>query len=157
MHKEMRRKDRLVTEENAREIIENSDYGMLCTASLSGEPYAVAVSHVLHENSIYFHCAQEGRKIENIRENPQVCISFVKKADVVQEHYTVKYQSAVAEGIVTLIEDEAEKLFALKLICQRYSPDMLENHLEYIQPRIKHTAIGRIDLTSLSGKANNRG
>ncbi len=157
MHREMRRKDRLVTEEQAREIIEKSEYGMLCTASLKGEPYAVAVSHVLHENRIYFHCALEGRKLENIKENPKVCMSFVSKAHVVQEKYTVNYESAVAEGTAVLVEGEEEKLLALQLLCKRYSPEMLENHLEYIRPRIQHTAIGRIDITFLSGKANSRG
>ena len=154
MSKEMRRKDRLVTEEKAREIIEKCEYAMLCTAGSDGYPYAIAVSHVLHKNSIYFHCALEGRKLDNIKENPKVSMSFVSKAEVDQGEYTVRYESAVAEGIAKIIEDEDEKLLALKLICKRYSPDMLANHLDYIQPRLKYTGVCRIDVEYISGKVN---
>lgn len=156
MRKEMRRKDRLVTEDIAREIMQKSEYGMLCTVGSDGYPYAIAVSHVVHENCIYFHCALEGRKLENIKDNPKVSMSFVSKADVEQEHYTVRFESTVAEGMAKMIEDEDEKLFALKLICQRYSPDMLENHLDYIQPRLKRTGVCRIDIEHISGKVNSR-
>lgn len=156
MKKEMRRKDRLVSEEKAREIIENSEYGMLVTASLDGDPYAIAVSHVLHENNIYFHCALEGRKLDNIRENPKVCMSFVSKADVEQEAYTVRYESAVVEGIAKIIEEEEEKLLALQLICKRYSPDLIDQHLSYIQPRLKYTGVCRLEIQEISGKANER-
>jgi len=154
MHSQMRRKDRKVSEEKAREIIQKSEYGMLCTASLDGEPYAVPVSHVLYENSIYFHCALEGRKLENIRQNPKVCMSFVGKADVEPEAYTVRYESAVVEGGAKMIEDEEEKLLALQLICKRYCPDLLDEHFAYIQPRLKRTGICRVEIEEISGKAN---
>ncbi|MDD3394382.1 MAG: pyridoxamine 5'-phosphate oxidase family protein [Anaerotignum sp.] len=156
MKKEMRRKDRLVSEEKAREIIEKSEYGMLCTAGLDAVPYAVAVSHVLYENIIYFHCALVGRKLENIMENAKVCMSFVSKAEVEQEAYTVRFESAVVEGTAKMIEDEAEKLLALQLICKRYSPDLLEGHFDYIQPRLKHTGICRIEIEEVSGKVNKK-
>lgn len=156
MGKEMRRKDRLVTEEKAREIVEKTEYGMLCTTGSDGYPYAIAVSHVLHENCIYFHCALEGRKLDNIKDNPKVSMSFVSKAEVDQGEYTVRYESAVAVGIAKMIDDEEEKMLALKLICERYSPDMLANHLDYIQPRLKYTGVCRIDMESISGKVNSR-
>ncbi|WP_352399996.1 pyridoxamine 5'-phosphate oxidase family protein [Anaerotignum sp.] len=154
MQREMRRKDRLVSEEKAREVIEKSEYGMLCSASLEGWPYAVAVSHVLHENCIYFHCALEGRKLDNIKENPRVCLSFVSRADVEQEAYTVRYESAVVEGLAQMVEDEEEKLLALQLICKRYCPDLISNHFEYIQPRLKFTGVCRVEIQEIVGKAN---
>ncbi len=154
MQREMRRKDRLVSNEKAREIIESSEYGMLCTASLDGIPYAVAVSHVLHENSIYFHCALEGRKLDNIKENPQVCLSFVSKAVVEQQAYTVRYESAVVHGLARMIEDDHEKLLALQLICERYCPNLIADHVEYIRPRLKYTGICCVEIQEIAGKAN---
>ena len=156
MKKEMRRKDRMVSEEKAREIIEKSEYATLSTASLDGEPYAVQVSHVLYENSIYFHCALVGRKLDNIKENPKVCMSFVSKAEVEQDLYTVRYESAVVEGAAKIIEDEEEKLLALQLICKRYSPDMLEDHLAYIMPKLKITGVCRVEIEDISGKENKK-
>lgn len=156
MKREMRRKDRLVSEEKAREIIQNSEYGMLSTAGLDGTPYAVAVSHVLHEKYIYFHCALEGRKLDNIKENPKVCMSFVRKSNVEQEAFTVRFESAVVEGSAKMIEDEEEKLLALLLICKRYTPDVSDQHLSYIEPRIKYTGVCRMEIEEISGKVNER-
>lgn len=156
MKKEMRRKDRMVSREKTREIVQNSPYGMLCTASLDGQPYAVAVSHVLYENKIYFHCALEGRKLDNIKANPKVCMSFVSKAEVEQEVYTVRYESAVVEGVARSVEDEGEKQLALQLICKQYAPDLAEEHLSYIQPRLKYTGIYCIEIQEILGKENKK-
>ena len=63
----MRRADRLVSEEKAREIMEQAEYGIIMTADGGGQPYGVAVSHVVDGDKVYFHCAANvGRKIENI-------------------------------------------------------------------------------------------
>ncbi len=156
MKKEMRRKDRMVSEEKARDIIEKSEYATLSTVDLEGNPYAVQVSHVLYENSIYLHCALVGRKLDNLKENPKACMSFVSKLEVEQELYTVRYESAVVEGTAKIIEDEEEKMLALQLICKRYSPEMLENHLDYIMPRLKNTGVCRVDIEDISGKENKR-
>ena len=73
----MRRADRLVSEEIAREIMEKAEYGIIMTADLEGQPYGVAVSHVVDGDKIYFHCAANvGRKIENIKVNNKVCMNF---------------------------------------------------------------------------------
>ena len=69
----MRRADRLVSEEKAREIMEKAEYGIIMTADLEGQPYGVAVSHVVDGDKVYFHCAADvGRKIENIKQDGEV-------------------------------------------------------------------------------------
>ena len=49
----MRRADRLVSEEKTREIMEKAEYGIIMTADLEGQPYGVAVSHVVDGDKIY--------------------------------------------------------------------------------------------------------
>lgn len=153
----MRRKDRLVSEERAREIMENAEYGIFMTADKEGQPYGVAVSHVVEGDKIYFHCAANaGRKLENIRENPKVCMSFVSNTYIDPEKFTHRYESVVAEGIATIIEDREEKYHALKLVAEKYAPGTFKDSEAYILPKMDATGIVRVNLETLSGKVNER-
>lgn len=152
----MRRKDRLVSEERTREIIKNAEYGTLMTADGEGQPYGIAVSHVLEGDKIYFHCALEGRKLENIRMNPKVCMSCVSNAYVDQEVYTHRYESAVAEGKAVIVVDREEKLHALRLICGKFAPGSIKDTDAYILPKMDKTGVVRMDIETLSGKVNQR-
>ena len=50
--------------------MEKAEYGIFMTADAEGQPYGVAVSHVVEGDKVYFHCAADvGRKIENIKVN----------------------------------------------------------------------------------------
>ena len=153
----MRRKDRLVSEERAREIMENAEYGIFMTADKEGQPYGVAVSHVVEGDKIYFHCAANaGRKLENIRENPKVCMSFVSNTYIDPEKFTHRYESVVAEGIATIIEDREEKYHALKLVAEKYAPGTFKDSEAYILPKMDATGSVRVNLETLSGKVNER-
>ena len=67
MKREMRRKDRLLTEKEAREILSEGEYGVLSTMGENGYPYGVPVNYVYLNDNIYFHCAADvGPKLENI-------------------------------------------------------------------------------------------
>lgn len=151
----MRRKDRLVSEEKAREIIQNAEYGILMTADLEGQPYGVAVSHVFEGDKIYFHCAANvGRKIENIKANNKVCMTFVSNTFVDEEKYTHRYESVVTEGIATIVEDREEKYHALQLVVKKYAPASFKDSDDYILPKMDVTGVVRVDMETLSGKVN---
>lgn len=152
--RKMRRQDRLVSEERAREILANAEYAVLMTADAEGQPYGVAVSHVLAGDCLYFHCAKEGRKLENLRQNPKVCVMGVSHTFVDREKYTHRYESAVAEGEAVLLCDPEEKLSALRLICRKYAAGSFKDQDAYILPKLEQTAVVRIDIKTLSGKVN---
>ena len=152
----MRRRDRAVSEERAREIMKKAEYGILMTADQAGQPYGVAVSHVMEGDRIYFHCASVGRKLDNIRENPKVCISCVSNTYVDQEIFTHRYESAVAEGTAAIVEGAEEKLRALRLIAAKYAQGTFKDSDTYILPKIDQTGVVRIDLETISGKVNEK-
>ncbi|WP_338433300.1 pyridoxamine 5'-phosphate oxidase family protein [Clostridium tyrobutyricum] len=60
-------------------------------------------------NSIYFHCAFEGNKIDNINFNNKVCFCVVENTEIIPNNFTTKYKSAVAFGQAFSISDEYEK------------------------------------------------
>ena len=50
------------------------------------------------------------------------------------------------------MEDEAERVEALRAISQRYCPEDMADFDEYIAPRMKVTAIYRMDVAEITGK-----
>ena len=153
----MRRADRLVSEEKAREIMEKAEYGIFMTADGEGQPYGVAVSHVVDGDKVYFHCAADvGRKIENIKANNKVCMNFTCNTFVDGENYTHRYESVVAEGIATIVEDREEKYHALQLVAKKYAPMSFKDSDAYILPKMDITGVVRFDFETMSGKVNAR-
>lgn len=58
----------------AREILSRAPYGVLSTTCGDGLPYGVPLCFVLSGNSIYFHCAVEGQKLDNLAHDSRVCL-----------------------------------------------------------------------------------
>ena len=64
---DVRRQDRLLTEESAILLLTKGEYGMLSMQAENGGAYAVPISFVWDGvRSVYFHCAIEGRKLRCI-------------------------------------------------------------------------------------------
>ena len=61
---DVRRRDRLLSEQRATELIRIAEYGVLSMIDEDGLPYAIPVNHVWDgEDSLYIHCAPEGKKL----------------------------------------------------------------------------------------------
>ena len=108
-------------------------------------------------DQIYFHCAADvGRKIENIKANNKVCMNFTCNTFVDGENYTHRYESVVAEGIATIVEDREEKYHALQLVAKKYAPASFKDSDDYILPKMDITGVVRVDIETMSGKVNAR-
>lgn len=150
--REMRRKGERATEAETRRIVEESAYGFLSTAGSDRLPYGIPVSHVLHGQAVYFHCAVAGRKLDNIRENSAVCLTCVSRAEPLPEQYNVRYACAVVEGRATLVDGEEEAVEALRLIGRRYTQYEEESLNAYIRANLHRTRVCRIDIETMTGK-----
>ena len=64
----VRRQDRLMDEKRAIELLKSNEYGILSMISETGEAYGVPINYVWDGGeSIYNHCAQEGKKLDALR------------------------------------------------------------------------------------------
>mgnify|MGYP002153786778 CR=1 FL=1 len=54
-------------------ILASTNIGRLATVDAEGYPYITPVNFVFHEGCVYFHCAPEGEKLDNLTRNPRVC------------------------------------------------------------------------------------
>ena len=150
---EMRRKDRQMPEEFAWEVVDKCEYAFLAMTAEDGTPYGLPVTIVRKDKQVYFHSAMEGRKVRCLRANPRVCLTCVGDTEIQQDRFTTLYQCAVAFGTVEEVTEETEKIEALRLLCQRHTPDNMAGFDDAIRRSLVRTGIWRIKVEEISGKA----
>ena len=108
----------------------------------------------LGENCLYLHCAAEGRKLDILRRNDRVCFEM----DLLREikpgpescGWAARYESVIGFGRAVIVEDPGRK-------AGRPRPDhgalRRQRPLPYPDDILARTAVIRIDIESLTGKA----
>lgn len=148
----MRRKDREMDEKFAYEVIDKAPYVTMSMIDKCGMPYCIPISVVRDNEKLYFHCAMEGEKLENLLNNNSVCISAVSKMKPVDGKFTIEFESAVAKGKAVEVENRDEKIHALKLVCERFTPNNMADFHNAIERSFERTKVMRIDVNSITGK-----
>ena len=152
MMKELRRQDRAITHEEARAFLKEAEYGVLSTVTANGKPYGVPLSFCVIDQCLYFHCAVEGQKLDNLKHNQSVSFCVVGNVELLPEQFGTRYQSVVVAG-------EAEEVFtsdkqaALEALVQKYSPQFVDKGLKYIDAMTKKARVFRIGMNTVTGKA----
>lgn len=169
----MRRKDRLMSKEFAMEIIDKARYGVL-SMNDGEKAYGLPLSIVRHGDILYFHSAMDGRKVEVLKGNPQVSIAFVGEVQVpenfskeeldeiasdskkavllISSVFTTQFESAIVSGRANLLEDREEKIRAMRIICEKYTPSKMDYFPMAIEAGLNRTNVYRVDIEEISGK-----
>jgi len=122
---------------------------------------------ILNE-TLYFHCASDGAKLDLLKANPNVCFEVEAGVQVVPGDqacgWSVRYQSVIGFGCASLVEDVDEKRAGLKAVlaqCKalaQYKTDRVlaqyktDGETEIPQNILSETTIFRVDIHSLTGK-----
>ena len=150
---EMRRKEKMITQDEVIEVLDKAEYGVLSTVSADGVPYGVPVNFVYYEGAIYFHCALTGHRLQNINANSNVSFTVVDSVELMPEKFNTKYRSVIAFGNASLIDDEEEKKKVLLEIVKKLSPDFIEGGIKYIDSSVKDAKVVKITVSEMTGKA----
>jgi len=148
----MRRKDREISLDEAREILAAAEYGILSTVDADGQPCSVPLSFVYQNDAIYFHCAKSGQKLDNIAANPKVSFCAVGKTQVLPEKFGTEYESVVVFGRAAEVSGE-ERHRALFGLLEKYCAGHLEAGMAYIEQMAAITMVVKITIRHISGKA----
>ena len=132
-------------------VMRKAPYITVSFTRADGSAYGVPLSLASADGQTwYFHCAPEGDKLDALAAHPEVCLSAVTKcAPTVgpkDNSFTLQYRSAIAFGRAALVEDEAEKVKALRLISQRFLPQHMDAFDDAIRRSLHRTAVVRITL-----------
>ncbi|MEG0375310.1 MAG: pyridoxamine 5'-phosphate oxidase family protein [Raoultibacter sp.] len=113
---EMRRKDRELSEDQAREIIENGKYGVLSTVGTDGYPYGVPVHYACIDGKICFHStAGDSRKADNFAHCEHVSFTVLEMDD------DIKGRSAIAFGVIEKAPEQKEAI--VSAIVEKFVPE----------------------------------
>lgn len=148
----MRRKDRQISQSEALTLLEKGEFGVLSTVDGENRPYGVPINYCLLDDSIYFHCALEGKKIDNIQFQPVVSFCVVGHTCLIPEKFSTKYESVIVWGEVEEVFAE-EKIRALKGLIKKYASEYEDKSQKYIASYLDKTRVFKIKIKEISGKA----
>jgi nitroimidazol reductase NimA-like FMN-containing flavoprotein (pyridoxamine 5'-phosphate oxidase superfamily) len=125
----MRRSDREINDTAAiDDILSRADVCHLALVD-QGEPYLVTLNFGFTRQSgqliLYFHSANEGRKLDIIRKNQNVCFALDLDHVLVKGGngcgWGMKYKSVVGYGRMEITTDPEERLTGLQCLMEHYS------------------------------------
>lgn len=152
----VRRKDRLLNENIAEELIRNGEFcilSMIESTNYGYGGYGVPVNFVWDENKyIYIHCAPQGHKLDCCDSNPAVSLCIVGNTQIIPNKFTTAYQSVIIRGYIDRNLQESERMKALELILKKYSPEDMAMGMRYAEKSFHRTEILRLNINSISGK-----
>jgi len=152
----MRRADREWGKEFALEVIDNCEYGVAAISTGEDTPYCIPLSLVRVGEALYFHCALEGRKLELLRKNPRVCISFVSSNVAAVDAFTTYFRCAMVEGTACEVTGREEKIAALRALCEKLTPTNMEDFDHAIARSLGRTGVWKIHMDRVTGKEKAR-
>lgn len=152
MRYHVRRKDKEITEEaDLKKILKSAKYVTLAM-SMNNEPYLVSLSYGYDEerDALYFHCAEEGKKLDYIRSNRTVWGQALLDYGYSDGNCTHIYASVHFRGEVTLLQGLDEKRQAMECMMMHLESD--PEARRFNSEKLEETALGRIDIEYMTGK-----
>lgn len=152
MERKIRRTDRAISESEAKRILEKGEFGVLSTAAPDGQPYGVPINYSYSGEVIYFHCARDGHKLENLAANHRVSFCVVGRTEVLPDQFATNYESAIVFGKAFELADPEKRIGLLEIV-KKYSPGFINEGLKYIEKAAHRTRVYRIEIEAVTGKA----
>jgi len=152
--REMRRRDRALSGDEAREILGRAEHGVLSTIGADGWPYGIPVNHVLCGDALYIHCALDGHKLDNIAQEERVSFCAVASSSVLPDKLSTLYESAIVFGRAAVVTDPAEKRRAFESLAVRFCGAVTQEAERTIATSGARTAVVRIRIERITGKAH---
>ncbi len=150
----MRRKDKEITDRNAIEsIISKSRVCRLAMVDEAG-PYIVPLCFGFRKNTLYFHTAAEGKKLNLLRKNPRVCFELDCDTEVRTGEkacdYGMRYKSVIGFGNAAFVEATAAKREALDIIMSHYA----EGAFDYPDASVNRISVFKVEIDTMTGKTS---
>ena len=122
----------------------------------NGELYVIPINYTYVDGRILFHCALEGRKLDMIRANPNVCFTVGRQHGEPTEHVgrncDAPFESVICWGTARVVDDLDERHLILQQFQQRYATP--ENpRTELARERVANCGAVEIVVTRMTGRS----
>ncbi len=131
-----------------------SDSEICRIAMMDGDkPYILPFNYGYEINTIYIHCAPEGKKIDLLKVNGSVCFEVEHTAELLKAEkackWATRYRSIVGYGEVEILNEFDQKKRGLEIIMRSNGA---EGDLNFEKKQIDAVAILKLNISELSAK-----
>lgn len=107
------------------ELLSQAVYGRLASCGDDEKPYITPVNFVLFDDKIYFHSGFRGRKLDNLQQNPRVCLEISEPGKIYAppraRDFTMRFWSVLVFGKASVVEDRGLKLTVMNSLMEKYA------------------------------------
>ena len=153
MFREMRRKNKQISDDAALALLEQSRRGVLAVNGDDGYPYAIPVNYFFDRENrkIYFHGSPMGHKADALRACDKVCFTVYGNESVREEAWAPYMQSTVVFGRCHFVASgETTNALLMRLAMKYYPNETLAD--EEMARSGKAAQVYEIDIEHLTGK-----
>lgn len=143
--------------QNAKEVIDKCEACYVGMIDQENLPYVLPFNFGYQDEVIYLHSAPFGKKIDVLKNNPNVCVNFSTDHQLFHRHeqvacsYGMRYRSVLAFGKVVFIENYEEKVRVLNIIMQKYTG----KDFDYNSPAVNNVSIYKVIIDRIETKISN--
>ena len=154
---QVRRADKSMAEERARETLERGFCGRLATVGEDGWPYCVPLLYVCMDGEVFVHNTRaKGHLRKNVDREPRVCFEIDEAGEVFaygrfECDSTVAYRSVIVFGRIRVVEDLQTKRRFCDGLMAKYASKNWERPKGFY-PRIDQITVYAIAVERMSGK-----
>ena len=149
----MRKKEKEITDIEIIKSIMNEAKVCRIALSESNMPYIIPMNFGFIDNYLYIHSAKEGKKIDILQKNNNVCFEVDIKNELVTAdnpcNWSMKYYSVIGFGKALFIEDIEEKRKVLNIIMEKYSG---KSDFQFPDIALNNLAVIKIEISEITGK-----
>lgn len=144
-------------------ILGAATIGRIATKGADGYPYITPVNFVYHEGNIYFHCAPQGEKLDNLGRDSKVCFEVDIPLAYVDTRFDAEkrtchvhqfYHSVIIRGDACILPNGPLKVAALNALVAKYERDSNHESVNEEMPGYKGCKVVEIKPISISAKSD---
>ncbi len=138
-------------------ILKQGKYAVISMCR-NNEPYVVTLSYGYDndKNSLYFHTAAKGLKIDFIKQNPNVCATVIDDKGYMMNECNHTFRSVVFWGEMSVVQDTQENKYGMEILLNHLEDNPRELKEKYLKDdeTLKKLTLLRLDIRELTGKSN---
>ena len=137
------------------EIIAQCQWCHVAMTDLEGKPYLLPLNFGYKDDVINLHGAQHGKKIDILRQHPDVCINFTAdhllryQNEQVACSWSMKYRSVLCYGQAEFIVPAEEKIAAFQIVMAQYA----NREFTFNPPAIREVNVWKIKVLKYEGRS----
>lgn len=151
----MRRKEKQITDSQViEEILENNT---ICRIGfVDGEkPYILPHNYGYRDNTLYIHSPLEGKKIDIIKKNNNVCVEITDSIDIVSSEtacsFGTQFRSVICNGKIYRVLESDDKMAGLQLIMKQHTG---RKDWDISKAAVEKVLVLKVEIESITGKSS---